>query len=100
MAAAPSLTGSQDQLHSMALILGQIINKAFSYQMSELEWKRLVSMVQTWLNNLPSNVKPFSRSQCVAPSAVDELPCFWFLQDFHGKFCNNVYYHQELSSFT
>lgn len=91
-AAAPSLTGDQDQLHSMALILGQIINKAFNYQISEFEWEKLVSMVQAWLDKLPSNVKPFSRSQRVAPSAVGELPYFWFLQDFHGEFRNHSYH--------
>lgn len=96
MAAAPSLTGDQDQLHSMTLILGQVINKAFGYQISEPEWERLVSMVQTWLDKLPSNVKPFSRSQSVTPSAVGELPCFWFLQDFHGEFRNNSCYYQQL----
>ncbi|KAL9469227.1 hypothetical protein ACSS6W_010921 [Trichoderma asperelloides] len=85
MAAAPSLTGDQDQLHSMTLILGQTINKAFGHQISEPEWERLVSMVQTWLDKLPSNVNPFSRSQSVTPSAVGELPYFWFLQDFHAS---------------
>lgn len=99
IASAPSLTGNQDQLHSMALILGQIINKAFSYQISELGWERLVSMVQTWLDKVPSNIKPFSRSQRVAPSAVGELPFFWFLQDFHGKFRDNMCYHEKISSF-
>ncbi|EHK47661.1 hypothetical protein TRIATDRAFT_316693 [Trichoderma atroviride IMI 206040] len=85
MASAPSLTGNQDQLHSITLILGQVINKAFSYQVSEPDWERLLSMVKTWLKNVPSNIKPFSRSQRVAVSAVGELPHFWFLQDFHAS---------------
>lgn len=97
MASAPSLTGNQDQLHSITLILGQIINKAFSYQIPEPEWERLLSMVKTWLKNVPSNIKPFSRSQRVAVSAVGELPHFWFLQDFHGMFYNNVCYCKKLS---
>lgn len=91
MASAPSLTGNQDQLHSITLILGQIINKAFSYQMSEPDWEGLLSMVKTWLKTVPPNIKPFSRSQCVAVSALGELPHFWFLQDFHGM----SYYHSR-----
>lgn len=90
MASAPSLTGSQDQLHSMTLILGQVINKAFSYQISEPDWEVLLSMVKTWLKSAPSNIKPFSRSQRVAVSAVGELPHFWFLQDFHGMFFDDI----------
>ncbi|RFU76585.1 phytanoyl- dioxygenase [Trichoderma arundinaceum] len=85
MAAAPSLTHNQDQLHSMSLILGQIINTAFGYRVSEKEWHRLVSMVQTWLDELPQQFKPFSRGRSVTPSTVGELPCSWFLQDFHAS---------------
>jgi hypothetical protein len=85
VAAAPSLTSGQHQLHSISLILGQIINKAFSYQISGFEWQRLVFMVQTWLDELPLNVKPFSKSQSVTSSTAGELPYFWFLQDSHGK---------------
>lgn len=90
MASAPSLTGNQDQLHSITLILGQVINKAFSYQILEPDWEVLLSMVKTWLHNVPSNIKPFSRSQRVAVSAVGELPHFWFLQDFHGMFYYDI----------
>jgi hypothetical protein len=97
MASAPSLTGDQDQLHSMALILGQIINKAFSYQLSELDGVRLLSMIETWLDKAPSNMKPFSRSQRVAPSTLGELPHFYFLQDFHGKFRNVCYCYKSFS---
>lgn len=89
MASAPGLTGNQDQLHSIALILGQIINKAFAFRISVFDWERLVSMVQDWLEKVPSNIKPFSKSQRVASSAVGELPQFWFLQDFHGEFRTN-----------
>ncbi|KAM0259643.1 hypothetical protein ACHAQJ_003222 [Trichoderma viride] len=85
VAAAPALTSGQHQLHSISLILGQIINKAFSYQISGLEWQRLVFMVQTWLDELPLNVKPFSRSRSVTSSTAGELPYFWFLQDFHAS---------------
>ncbi|KAL7921002.1 hypothetical protein ACQKWADRAFT_321710 [Trichoderma austrokoningii] len=85
MASAPGLTGNQDQLHSIALILGQVINKAFAFRISAFDWGILVSMVKTWLEKVPSNIQPFSKSQHVAPSAVGELPHFWFLQDFHAS---------------
>ncbi|KAL7793688.1 hypothetical protein V8C37DRAFT_377893 [Trichoderma ceciliae] len=84
VAAAPRLTGGQDQLHSISLILGQIINKAFSHQILA-EWQQLVGMVQSWLDELPLQVKPFSKGRSVTPSTVDELPHLWFLQDFHAS---------------
>lgn len=82
--AAPRLTNGHDQLHSISLILGQIINKAFSYQISAIEWRQFVGMVHAWLDDIPQHVKPFSRGRSVTLSTVGELPSFWFLQDFHG----------------
>lgn len=82
--AAPRLTDGHDQLHSISLILGQIINKAFSYQISAIEWRQFVGMVHAWLDEIPQHVKPFSRGRSVTLSTVGELPSFWFLQDFHG----------------
>lgn len=82
--AAPRLTNGHDQLHSISLILGQIINKAFSYQISAIEWRQFVGMVHAWLDEIPQHVKPFSRGRSVTLSTVGELPSFWFLQDFHG----------------
>ncbi|UKZ81394.1 hypothetical protein TrVFT333_009166 [Trichoderma virens FT-333] len=49
--AAPRLTNSHDQLHSISLILGQIINKAFSYQISAIEWQQFAGMVHAWLTS-------------------------------------------------
>jgi hypothetical protein len=85
--AAPSLAddGHDKQLHSVSLILGQIINKAFRSQISAVDWQKLVDMVHTWLGELPTHVQPFSRGRSVTLSTVGELPSFWFLQDFHGK---------------
>ncbi|KAM6484635.1 hypothetical protein HDV62DRAFT_303678 [Trichoderma sp. SZMC 28011] len=83
--AAPRLTNGHDQLHSISLILGQIINKAFSYQISAIEWRQFVGMVHAWLDEIPQHVKPFSRGRSVTLSTVGELPSFWFLQDFHAS---------------
>ncbi|EGR46150.1 uncharacterized protein TRIREDRAFT_30166, partial [Trichoderma reesei QM6a] len=85
--AAPSLAddGHDKQLHSVSLILGQIINKAFRSQISAVDWQKLVDMVHTWLGELPTHVQPFSRGRSVTLSTVGELPSFWFLQDFHGQ---------------
>ncbi|OTA08673.1 hypothetical protein A9Z42_0003740 [Trichoderma parareesei] len=85
--AAPSLAddGNDQQLHSISLILGQIINKAFRGKISAVDWQKLVDMVHTWLRELPTHVQPFSRGRSVTLSTVGELPSFWFLQDFHDQ---------------
>ncbi|KAL7813895.1 hypothetical protein V8C44DRAFT_44283 [Trichoderma aethiopicum] len=84
--AAPSLADGHDQqLHSIALILGQIINKAFRNGISATEWQQLVDMVHVWFEELPPHVQPFSKGRSVTLSTVGELPSFWFLQDFHAS---------------
>ncbi|TFB00759.1 hypothetical protein CCMA1212_007427, partial [Trichoderma ghanense] len=84
--AAPSLANGHDQqLHSISLILGQIINKAFGNGFSATDWQQLVGMVEVWLDELPPHVRPFSRGRSVTLSTVGELPSFWFLQDFHAR---------------
>lgn len=84
--AAPSLANGHDQqLHSISLILGQIINKAFGNGISATDWQQLLGMVEVWLDELPLHVRPFSRGRSVTLSTVGELPSIWFLQDFHGR---------------
>ncbi|PTB62607.1 hypothetical protein BBK36DRAFT_1162864 [Trichoderma citrinoviride] len=84
--AAPSLANGHDQqLHSISLILGQIINKAFRNGISATDWQQLVGMAHAWLDELPPHVKPYSRGRSVTLSTVGELPSFWFLQDFHAS---------------
>ncbi|EHK17213.1 uncharacterized protein TRIVIDRAFT_195192 [Trichoderma virens Gv29-8] len=95
--AAPRLTNSHDQLHSISLILGQIINKAFNYQISAIEWQQFAGMVHAWLSELPRHVKPFSRGSGPPRKPYPALVLHLTMQNLlGGKFIRSEQARQEV----
>lgn len=76
----PTFVDGQSHLHSISLILGRIINLAFSRQMTELSWQKLHGEAINWREGLPPHLLPFSTIAATGES----FPRVRFLQDYHG----------------
>ncbi|KAB5583507.1 hypothetical protein GE09DRAFT_303521 [Coniochaeta sp. 2T2.1] len=80
----------QDQLNAISLILGRIINAAFTPgdgsesddpKMKEETWTTLLEMVRSWRAALPLHFQPFSWARA---GPLTELPMVRVLHDCHA----------------
>lgn len=78
---APTFGPGQSHLHSVSLLLGRIINDAFSSGTIDESWNSHATRLLEWYNSLPNYLLPFSSSSWTG----GVLPQVWFLQDYHGN---------------
>ncbi|KAJ3494808.1 hypothetical protein NLG97_g3835 [Lecanicillium saksenae] len=78
---APTFRSGESHLHSISLILGDIINKICARQATEFEWRQCYNTLDQWLVSLPQRLFPFSTIH----TATDVFPQIRFLQDYHAS---------------
>ncbi|KAF4981257.1 hypothetical protein FZEAL_2883 [Fusarium zealandicum] len=73
----------QDQLNSITLILGKIINKTSDQDITDSQWSSAAEMLKQWRFACPEHIHSFSRQQG-QPGTSHFFPAVWFLQPCHA----------------
>jgi hypothetical protein len=74
-----------DYLNSITIILGRIINIAFSDErIVESQWIEPIEALRVWFEEYPKRMLPFSKTYADG-SSFSPFPEIWFIQPCHGK---------------